>query len=308
MLEIRKEIFANKNEIFMKIIVTGSLGHIGKPLAEELVQKDHTVTVISSKPEKQKDIEALGAVGAVGSLEDAHFLTSTFTGADAVFAMVPPNYTVPDVRAYYRRLGNNYAQAIQKSGVKRLVHLSSYGAHLDKGTGFILGAHDAEGILDELSGIAVTHLRPTYFYYNLYNFVDMIKGAGFIGANYGGDDKIAMVAPSDIAAVAAEELATPATGRKVRYVASDDHTADEIARILGVAIGKPDLKWVTFTDEQTQGGLEESGMPAHIATSFVELGASIHSGALRQDYDLHKPIAMGKVKLEDFAKEFAAAF
>lgn len=292
----------------MKVITTGSLGHVGKPLTEELVEKGHTVTVISSKPEKQKDIEALGATAAIGSLEDTSFLMSTFTGANAVFAMVPPNYSVPDVRAYYRRLGNNYAQAIEQSSVKHVVHLSSYGAHLDRGTGFILGAHDAEGILDRLSDIAVTHLRPAYFYYNLYNFVDMIKGAGLIGANYGGDDKIVMVDPSDIAAVAAEELETPATGRKVRYVASDEHTAEEIAHILGAAIGKPDLKWVTFTDEQTQRGLEEKGMPTHIAANFVELGASIHSGALRQDYDLHQPIAMGKVKLEDFAKEFAAAF
>ena len=75
----------------MKIIITGSLGHIGKPLAEELVQKGHTVTVTSSKPEKQKDIEALDATAAIGSLEDARFLVSTFDGANAVFAMVPPN-------------------------------------------------------------------------------------------------------------------------------------------------------------------------------------------------------------------------
>ena len=91
-------------------------------------------------------------------------------------------------------------------------------------------------------------------------------------------------------------------------MASDEHTANEAAHILGIAIGKPDLKWVTFTDEQTQGGLEQRGVPAHIAANFVELGASIHSGALRQDYALHKPVAMGNVKLEDFAKEFAAAF
>ncbi len=38
----------------MKIVVTGSLGHISKPLTIELVQKMHTVTVISSNPERQK--------------------------------------------------------------------------------------------------------------------------------------------------------------------------------------------------------------------------------------------------------------
>jgi uncharacterized protein YbjT (DUF2867 family) len=222
--------------------------------------------------------------------------------------MVPPNYAESEQREYYRRIGSGYAQAVQKSGVGRLVHLSSYGAHLDRGTGFILGAHDVENILNEMSDIAVTHLRPAYFYYNLYNFVDMIKEAGFIDANYGGDDEIVMVAPSDIAAAAAEELETPATGRTVRYVASDERKANEIAHILGAAIGKPDLKWITFTDEQAQVAMEEKGMPPHLAANFVELGASIHSGALREDYDRHKPTTMGKVKLEDFAKEFAAAF
>ncbi len=292
----------------MKVIVTGSLGNIGKPLAEEVVQKGHTVTVISSKPEKQKDIEALGATAAIGSLEDVDFLVSTFTDADAVFAMVPPDFTEPNQVEYYRRIGSNYAQAMQQSGVKRLVHLSSMGAHLDKGTGFILGSYHTESILNELSDIAITYLRPSYFYTNLYGFVEMIKSLGFIGANYGGDDKIAMVHPSDIAAAAASEIETPAVGFKVRYVGSDEQTANEAAHILGIAIGKPDLKWVTVTNEQMQDGLEQKGMPIHIAANFVEMGTSIHSGALREDYDLHQPIAMGKVKLEDFAKEFAAAF
>jgi len=101
-----------------------------KAITKELVQKGHTVTVISSKPEKQKDIEALGATAAIGSLEDVDFLVSTFTGADAVYAMVPPDYTVSSPREYYRRIGSNYAQAIQPSSVKRVVYLSSYGAHL----------------------------------------------------------------------------------------------------------------------------------------------------------------------------------
>ena len=292
----------------MKIVVTGSLGHIGKPLATELVQKGHTVTVISSKPEKQSDIEALGAMAAIGSLEDVGFLAATFAGADAVFAMVPPSYAEPDQLAYYQRIVGNYIQAIQQSDVKRVVYLSSYGAHLDKGTGLILGSHHTEGMLNELPGVAITHLRPGYFYYNLYNFVSMIKEQGFIGTNYGGDDRLVMVAPSDIAAVAAEELTTSSTGINVRYIASDDLVASEVAQILGAAMGKPDLKWVVFSDEQVTDAMTKAGMPPAFVTGFVELGASIHSGALREDYDLHKPAVMGKVKLADFAQEFAASF
>lgn len=292
----------------MKIVVTGSLGHISQPLAIELVQKGHTVTVISSKPEKQKEIEALGAIAAVGSLEDVDFMTATFTGADAVYAMVPPNYAEASIRAYYGRVGRNYAQAIQQAGIRRVVYLSSYGADLNSGTGLILGAHDVEGILSQLTDVAVTYLRPTYFYYNLYAFVDMIKGAGFIAANYGGADKLIMVAPADIAAVAAEELTTETTGHTVRYIASDEWTGTDIARMLGEAIGKPDLTWTVIPDEQMKSGMEANGLPPQLAADFVDMFASVRSGAMSTDYYLHPPSALGSVKLDDFANEFAAVY
>ena len=109
----------------MHIILTGSLGHISQPLAQGLVRQGHAVTVISSQPDRQPAIEALGATAAIGSLEDADFLATTFAGADAVYAMVPPNLAAPDVLAYYRSLGHGYAQAIRRAGVGRVVHLSS---------------------------------------------------------------------------------------------------------------------------------------------------------------------------------------
>lgn len=291
----------------MNIVITGSLGHIGKPLTDELVQKGHYVTVISSKPERQADIEAAGATAAIGSVEDVTFLTDTFIGADAVFCLIPPNFSEADQIAYYSRVGDNYAQAIEQAGVKRVVDLSSNGAHLANGTGFIVGSHRVENRLNALPNVAVTHIRPGYFYYNLYGFVGMIKAAGFMGANYGGDDRLALVSPVDIAATVADELTTPETGQPVRYVVSDDRTCNEVAQVLGRAIGKPDLSWIVISSEQMKQGLEANGVPAHAAAMLVELGAAAHSGILREDYNRHKPVP-GRVKLEDFAPAFAAAF
>ncbi|MGN6533622.1 MAG: SDR family oxidoreductase [Ginsengibacter sp.] len=71
----------------MQIILTGSLGHISKPVTKILSEQGHLVTVISSKPERQKDIEDLGATAAIGTMEDIHFLTNTFRGADIVYLM-----------------------------------------------------------------------------------------------------------------------------------------------------------------------------------------------------------------------------
>jgi len=290
----------------MKIIVTGSLGNISKPLAQMLVRSGHQVVVITSKAEKQQEIEELGAQAAVGAVQDVKFLTAAFTGADAVYCMVPPNPHSADIIAYYRETGANYKQAIQQAGVKRAVHLSSYGADLDRGTGLILGSHYIEEMLNTMAGVHVTHMRPGYFYYNLYAFVGMIKHAGLIASNYGGEDRLVMVSPVDIAEAIAEEIIAP-VGNRVRYVASDERSANEVARILGEAIGKPDLKWVTISDEETRRGMEAHGLSPGFAALLVELNAAIHNGMLMQDYDLCKP-AMGKVKLTDFAPQFAAAF
>lgn len=292
----------------MKIILTGSLGNIGNPLAQHLVEHGHSVTIISSKAEKRSAIEALGATAAIGSVDDGDFLSATFTGADAVYCMVPPNFGEADQIAYYRRVGNSYAQAIQRAQVKRVVHLSSYGADLDKGTGFILGSHNVEGILNALPGIALTHLRAGYFYYNLLNYIGAIKAQGAIAANFGGDDKLALVHPADIAEAAAEELMRPSAGTNVRYVVSDERTAQGVATALGAAIDRTDLQWQTLSDEQAQQGMERRGMPVALARNFVELGASLHSGALLAHYHQNRPGTLGKVKMEDFAQEFAAAY
>jgi len=292
----------------MKITVTGSLGNISKPLATKLIAAGNQVTIVSRNPDKVKDIEALGATAAIGSISDADFLTKAFAGADVVYTMVPPNFGAVDYRAYVSGATKNYAAAIQKNGITRVVNLSSIGADIDGGTGQISGNHDGEIVLNALEGVAIKHLRAGFFYVNLYANIPMIKNLGVLGTNYGPDTRLIMVHPQDIAAAAAEEILHPFTGKSVRYITSDDHTAGEVATILGTAISKPDLKWVEFTDEQALGGMLKAGLPEPIAKNFVEMNSAVRSGILWKDYDAKGTKPTGKIKLEDFAKEFAGRF
>jgi len=298
----------------MKITVTGSLGHISKPLTQELVQKGHAVTVISSKPERQKEIEALGARAAIGTMEDADFLTATFKDADIVYVMethgassfFDPNI---DLMAVISKIGHNYKQAIQSSGVKRVVHLSSIGAHTDKDNGILAFHYDVENTLRQLpDDVSIKFMRPVGFYYNMFAFIPTIKTQGAIVSTYGGDTKDPWVSPLDIAAVIAEEIEKPFEGRAVRYIASDEVSPNEVAGVLGEAIGKPDLKWHIIPDEQMINGMIAAGMNPNIAKGLVEMNAGFHRGQLYDDYYLHRPVVLGKVKLTDFAKDFAAAF
>lgn len=295
----------------MKIIITGSLGNISKPLAKELVQKGHEITVISSNPENQKAIEELGAKAAIGSVEDVAFLTDTFKGADAIYCMIPrANYFDPnlDLDAFTRNIGNSYAEAIQKSGVKRVVFLSSIGAHLEKNSGIILRYNEIEAVLNKLKGVSITFMRPTSFFYNLLAYIPVIKNHGIIAVNYGVGKTIPWVSPLDIASAIAEELTTPLDGKKIRYVVSEELTGEETAVILGNAIGKPDLKWTSITDGETLNGLINVGIQPKIAAGLVEMYAGLNNGVLAEDFIRNKPAVFGKTKLADYAKDFAVIY
>jgi uncharacterized protein YbjT (DUF2867 family) len=291
----------------MKITLTGSLGNISKPLAEILVRAGHEVTIISSDAKKKEAIEALGAKAAIGSVADITFLTNSFKGADVVYTMVPYNFTATNYRQFVGEVGNNYAKAIKVAGIKRLVNLSSIGAHLESGTGPIMGLHDVEQILNQLDNVAVKHLRPAIFYNNFFFDIALIKSQNIMGNNYSKEKRLIMVHPKDIAEVAAYELQNSFTGKSYRYIISEERNISDIVRILGTSIGKPELSWVQFTNEQTLAGMTASGiMPSNIANLYVELGTAIDKGILWEDYDRSKPEITGKIKLVDFAKEVFA--
>ena len=293
----------------MKFVVTGSLGNISKPLAEKLVAAGHDVIVISSKADKTAQIEALGAKAAIGSVDDVTFLTKTFTGVDAVYTMVPPNFGAANWKKYIAGIGENYAEAIHASGVKNVVNLSSMGAHMPEGCGPVSGLFFVEKALNALEGVHVKHLRPGFFYPNFLANVGMVKHMGIIGGNYGENATLVIVHPEDIAEVAAEELqALSFKGKSIRYIASDEKTTNEVASILGKAIGKPELPWVNFKDEETLGGMLQAGVPEEIAKNYAEMGAAMRSGEMDSDYLKNKPSVFGKTKFEAFAPVFAAVY
>jgi nucleoside-diphosphate-sugar epimerase len=305
----------------MKIVVTGSVGNISFPLTLNLVAGGHDVTVISSDSAKRDTIEKAGARAAIGSMEDAGFLTETFKGADAVYAMIPLSFTEPDLGAYMHRIAQNYVTAFKNAGTRRIVLLSGWAADFVKDEG-------VEYLFDGLDA-SITIMRPAAFYTNFYQSADLIRGKGFIGkfltlrysglwalltgktgllmGNYGGDDRIVFVSPKDIADAVAEELMLSPQEKTIRYVGSEEMTCNQAAKIIGTAVGKPWLKWVLLSDKDMLQGLKMAKVPEKLAKTLVEMGAAMHSGKTLENF--HKAnTKMGKVKLADFAQEFAAVY
>lgn len=298
----------------MKIVLTGSLGNIGKPLTKLLVTAGHHVTVISSKKERIHEIESLGAVAAIGSIQDAEFLADTFTGADIVYLMeawegigslFDKNI---DFLAEFKKIAQNYVTAVQRSGVKKVIHLSSVGAHSDQGNGSLLVHYHVEQILKTLpEEVSIKFMRPVGFFSNIYRSLPTIQSQGKIIQSYGGERKEPLVSPYDIASTIAYEMENSFSGRTVHYIASDEVSPNEIASVLGQSIGNPDLEWKVIPGEELLHQMISAGVNEWIAKGMVAMQKAQGDGSLYEDFYAHKP-TFGKMKLEDFAKEFTQIY
>ncbi len=294
----------------MKYAITGSIGHISKGIVQQLVAAGHQVTVLTTNQARVASIEQLGAKAAVGSVEDRDFVTRSFAGTDAVYLMIPPNVGVTHWLDYQKQVADNYVAAVAANNIKYVLVLSSIGAHMRKGAGPIDGPAYLEVALQQHPAVNVVNLRPSYFYYNLFGQIGLIKHAGIAGSAQPASQKLVLTHTADIADVAAALLLKPDfKGQTVQYIASDDtQTWESITKTLGNAIGKPELPYVEFTDEQSRQGMLQAGVSAVIAEGYVEMGQALRGGEMQADYWQNRPQTLGKVKLADFAKEFAGAY
>ena len=258
--------------------IMGATGNIGSKLAEELLEKNQRVKVIGRSADKLQNFVDRGAAAAVGDAGDADFLAQAFTGADAVFAMIPPDYAAENFRQYSNEIGGRIADAIEKSGIKHVVNLSSLGAHLSDKNGPVKGLYDQEQRLNQLEAVHVLHLRPTFFMENLLMNIEMIKNMGINGGHIRSDLPFAMIATRDIAHAAAQHmLERDFSGKRVRELLGPrDISMDEATDIIGEKIGLPDLKYVHFSREDYIGGMVQAGLSQDVGEQLAELAAGIN--------------------------------
>src|SRR5262249_54201073 len=157
-------------------------GHVGSALSESLIGKGHEVRALGRDPKKLGALAAKGAKPKSGNFTDPAVLADAFAGADGAFVMIPPSYGESDFGAYQDRQIDAIVKAIQKSGVRKVVTLSSVGAHQPQGTGPIKGLHRMEKRLSQSGGPDVLHLRPSYFMENNFFAIPTIKSMGINGS------------------------------------------------------------------------------------------------------------------------------
>jgi uncharacterized protein YbjT (DUF2867 family) len=291
-------------------IITAATGNIGKALAAELLANGKKVRVIGRDAAKLNDLVGKGAEPMVGDVMDAAFVKQAFAGGTAAFCLIPPSYHATDFRADQRRVASNYFEAVKANNIRNVVLLSSIGAHLRNGAGVVDGLGDMEEMFLSLEGVNVLNLRPSYFLENLFGQIGIIKTMGIMGSAIRGDVAFPIVATKDIAAAAAKRLLNlDFHGNTVEYVLGQrDVSYNEMATLLGRAIGKPDLKYVQFPYEDAKNAMVQSGMvSANVAGLYNGLAEAMNGGTA---LNVHQRTAANTTptSIEAFAHTFAHVY
>ena len=261
-------------------VILGATGNTGSVVANRLLDKGKTIRVVGRDSKKLAAFTSRGAEAFVANVNDAEALSRAFAGAEAVYAMVPPDHTSDRYRAVQSEIIESIAKALEKSGVKHAVTLSSFGADKPDKTGPIAGLHEMEARLNQIEGLNVLHLRAGYFMENTLPQIGAIQSFGMMAGPVDAAVPLPMIATKDIGAAAAEALSKlDFQGRRTQELqGARDLNYAEAAKIIGEAIGKPALEYVRLPEDQIIQAMSSISIAKNFAALIVEMANAFNSG------------------------------
>ncbi|GGC60766.1 NmrA family NAD(P)-binding protein [Undibacterium terreum] len=220
------------------ITIMGITGQVGSALAGELLAAGQNVRAIVRNTAKAAAWEKKGVELAVADAADAGALTTAFSGSDAVFILLPPNFDptpgFPESRAIIAALHT----ALLAARPKRIVCLSTIGAQATQ-----------ENLLNQLQimekafsdlPMPTAFIRAAWFMENAIWDIDPAVTSGIIPSFLQPLDKaVPMIATADIARHAARLLQEDWNGQRIIELEGARLTPNQIAASFSRLLGKP---------------------------------------------------------------------
>lgn len=210
---------------------------------------------------------------------------------------------------YQRQITSNFIEAIEKSGIKNIVNMSSLGSHMHEGNGMMGGTGEQEVRLNQLTGVNVVHIRSAYFMENFLRTIALVKSKEINGTAADGDHSIPMVATKDVAKIAAGHLADlDFEGKSIHPVMGPrNYTMREFTAITGKAVGIPDLPYVQIPFEEAKQIFLGNGFSEDFVDNLLGMAIGIKEGIF--NYQKRDEFTTTPTTAEEFAKEvYAAAY
>jgi uncharacterized protein YbjT (DUF2867 family) len=256
------------------ILVTGSPGNIGSPLAQRLLQQGEKIRLMVRNPKRQDevlaDLQSRGAEIVQGDFADPGSVAHCFTGVKTAFLLVP----VAQETAEWK---GNFIQAAEQNGAERIVNLSVSGASSDSPIDLFRWHWEAEQTL-ESSGLAWTHLQPTDLArFNIRSLLPTVQAQGAFYSTIG-EGRVALVDEEDVAEVAAKILTEDGhEGKKYVLTGPKAVSYPAVAEALASKLGKS-VKYIDIDPAQAKQAMIAAGMPDWVADFVNDLRELEKSG------------------------------
>ena len=291
-------------------VITGASGNTGSIAAERLLASGQDVRVVGRDARRLERFIQRGAESFIADLTDVPALTSAFRGARGVYVMIPPRIDSPDPRGYQEQVGESIAEALANSGVTHAVALSSVGADKPGKTGPVVGLYNFEQKLERISSLNVLYLRAGYFMENLLPQIGVIQNFGMVAGPLRKDLLLPLIATRDIGAFAADALGKlNFTGKQTHELLGQrDVSYNEIAGVIGKAIGQPGLRYQQMRASELRPALLQMGMSGEMADLLLEMADSLNSGYMAalepRSAQNTTPTSIGEFVASEFVPRF----
>jgi NAD(P)H dehydrogenase (quinone) len=259
--------------------VMGITGKVGGAVAENLLAAGKTVRGVARNTGKAKVWADRGVELVQSEYDDSAQLAKAFTGAEGVFAMIPPDFApapgLPDQKRTIAAISEGLEQA--KPG--KAVFLSSIGSEQPSGLGLITSTHLMEEATRTLP-IPVAYLRAGSFMENWLGALDPIRATGEMSFFYAPlERRFPLVATCDVGLAGAKVLQESWTGERVLEVDGPEGGTNlhEVAAAFGRALGR-EVKAVQLPESAWQSVLAKMGIPAERTGLYIEMVKSFNSG------------------------------
>jgi NAD(P)H dehydrogenase (quinone) len=226
----------NEKQIFA---VTGITGQVGGVVARTLLASGKSVRAVVRSPDKGSAWANLACEVAAADMADPDALSVAFSGAHAVFVLLPPVFApapgFPETKSVVAAL----KIALTTARPDKIVALSTIGAQATR-TNLLTQLQMMEQTLGALE-IPIAFLRAAWFMENAAWDVEPAAKEGVISSFLQPLDKLfPMVATADIGRVAAEVLQQEWTGRRIIELEGPKRVSpNDIAATFSKLLGRP---------------------------------------------------------------------
>jgi uncharacterized protein YbjT (DUF2867 family) len=235
------------------VLVTAATGDTGGATVEQYLARGRQVRALAHREDaRSKRLQELGAEVVFGDFLDLGAIRAAVQGVQRAYFCYPIRPGIIQATAYF-------AQAAKEAGIDGVVNMSQVSARRDAKSHAAQDHWLAERAFD-WSGLAVAHLRPTYFAEWLLYLAPMIR-AGVLHVPFG-TGRHAPIAAEDQARVIVGILEDPASHRGKIYplYGPVEFTHQEIVRVLSRVLGK-DVQYKQVSIETWLQIMASGGQP-----------------------------------------------